>query len=49
MEDKELLSSLASDLVELHNGTGIDLSHWDTAREFVTKFYEGDDYVGGVV
>ena len=49
MDDKELLSLLAQDLVELHNGTGIDLSHWDTAREFVNKFYDGDEYVGGVV
>lgn len=40
---RELIEVLASDLVEMHNATGINLEYWPAAREFVTRFYVGED------
>ena len=39
---RELIEVLASDLVEMHNDTGINLEYWPAAREFVTRFYVGE-------
>jgi len=38
--DPKLLEQLADDLVDMHISTGIELEHWDTARQFVEHFYE---------
>lgn len=40
---RELIEVLAGDLVEMHNDTGINLEYWPAAREFVTRFYAGED------
>ena len=40
---RELIERLALDLVEMHNDTGINLNYWPAAREFVTRFYVGED------
>jgi hypothetical protein len=37
--DPLLLERLADDLVEMHEATGIELQHWDTALEYVKQFY----------
>jgi hypothetical protein len=31
---------LADDLVEMHNGTAIELEYWETARLLVEQFYD---------
>lgn len=40
---RELIERLALDLVEMHNDTGINLEYWPAAREFVVRFYVGED------
>jgi RNase P/RNase MRP subunit p30 len=42
LSSDELLERLADELVEMHNGTYIELSTWETAREVVERFYEVD-------
>ena len=42
---RELIERLALDLVEMHNDTGINLEYWPAAREFVTRFYVGEDKI----
>lgn len=37
--DPALLEQLADDLVEMHQDTGIELEHWETALKFVEHFY----------
>ena len=38
--NQELLQDIATDLVNMHNETGIDLAYWDTALEIVRRFYD---------
>ncbi len=38
--NQELLESIARDLVNMHNETGIDLAYWDTGLEIVRRFYD---------
>mgnify|MGYP000099506632 FL=1 len=38
-----MIEALAGDLVEMHNATGINLEYWPAAREFVTRFYVGEE------
>ena len=35
----KLLQQLADDFVDLHKRGGIELEHWDTAKQFVDNFY----------
>jgi hypothetical protein len=35
--------ALASDLLEMHEATGISLDNWDNARAFVSAFMNGRD------
>lgn len=36
----KLLQQLADDFVDLHKRGGIELEHWDTAKQFVDHFYK---------
>jgi len=36
---EQLAERLASELVDTHRDTGIDLGYWETARELVERFY----------
>ena len=36
----ELLEKLAEEFADLHHRGGIELEYWDTAREFVSHFYD---------
>jgi hypothetical protein len=45
MNDFQLIEKLASDLVELNNVTGINLNTWANAKEFVSRFYRGEDEI----
>lgn len=45
MNDFQLIEQLATELVELNNVTGINLNNWSTAKEFVSRFYRGEDDV----
>lgn len=38
--NQQLLEDIATDLVNMHNETGIDLAYWDTALEIVRRFYD---------
>lgn len=38
--NQELLQDIATDLVNMHNETGIDLAFWDTGLEIVRRFYD---------
>lgn len=40
---RELIERLAKDLVDMHNEDGTNLEYWPAAREFVTRFYVGDE------
>lgn len=37
---EELAQRLASELVDSHLHTAIDLGYWETARELVERFYD---------
>jgi hypothetical protein len=49
MDYKTLTSQLADDLVELHNVGGIELEQWETAYNFVKKFYHTEEMVQIVI
>jgi hypothetical protein len=44
-----LLSELADHFVELHNVGGIELEQWETAYNFVKKFYNTEEMVQIVI
>jgi hypothetical protein len=44
-----LLSELADHFVELHNVGGIELEQWETAYNFVKKFYDTEEMVQIVI
>jgi hypothetical protein len=44
-----LLSELADHFVELHNVGGIELEQWETAYNFVKKFYHTEEMVQIVI
>lgn len=45
MNDFQLIEQLATELVELNNITAINLNNWENAKEFVSRFYRGEDAV----
>lgn len=45
MNDFQLIEQLATELVELNNATGINLNNWLNAKEFVSRFYRGDEEI----
>jgi hypothetical protein len=52
LSNEELLQQIATDLVNMHNETGIDLAYWSTGLEIVRRFYDtkitvevGEQYV----
>ena len=42
LTNDELLEQIATDLVNMHNETGIDLAYWSTGLEAVRRFYDID-------
>jgi hypothetical protein len=52
LSNEELLEQIATDLVNMHEETGIDLAYWSTGLEIVRRFYDVDikvDVVGKYV
>lgn len=45
MNDFQLIEKLASELVEMNNSTAINLGEWENAKDFVSRFYRGDDVI----
>ena len=45
----ELLNELAYHFVDLHNVGGIELEQWETAYNFVKKFYDTEEMVQIVI
>jgi hypothetical protein len=44
-ENFKILSTLADEIVELHNVGGIELEQWETAHKFVKLFYNTEEVV----
>jgi hypothetical protein len=42
LTNEQLLEQIATDLMHMHNETGIDLAYWDTALEIVRRFHHVD-------
>lgn len=42
LTNEQLLEQIATDLVNMHNETGIDLAYWSTGLEIVRRFYDID-------
>lgn len=40
---RQLIETLAQDLVEGHNAKAYNLEYWPAAREFVTRFHIGEE------
>lgn len=40
LTNEQLLEQIATDLVNMHNETGIDLAYWSTGLEIVRRFYD---------
>lgn len=45
----KILMKLAEDLVEIHSVGGIELEHWESATEFVKRFYHIEERVQLIV